>query len=278
MSIREEFKLFASSACIEYNKSNIAGTNMKTQNTIPVSTPAKLSFLKLAIRSLLFAAVLTVFLTDKRLVLDNVYTFQNSGAWLLAGIWLFFVVEMAARLFPLKFESIGSQKQFASHFVRRDTGTSLPADVKKNHRKSVILVAALWIALNAGIGALFFTGIIDEAVLLIISLFFAVCDIVCILFYCPFQSLIMKNRCCTTCRIFNWDFLMMFIPLVFIRSWFTLSLVALALTVFIQWEIQYFRHPARFCEETNGRLACAACTENLCRWKKTVSLPGRLNK
>ncbi len=165
---------------------------------------------------------------------------------------------------------MGCQKQFMQNFAPDDTCLTLPDAAKSKHARSAAAVGALWIAVAAGIAALFFAGIIDEAVVLIISLFFAVCDIICILFYCPFQSLIMKNRCCVTCRIYNWDFLMMFLPLAFIVSFYTLSLAALALLLLVRWEAAYHRHPQWFCEETNKNLSCAVCTERLCIHKKSI--------
>lgn len=228
-----------------------------------------LHFIKLVLRSLLFVAALAVYLIDKNLIRDNIYHIDmNPGGYLLLVIWVFFIIEMLFRFFPSNYESMGCQKQFGRNFIPNEKFPALTPAIKKKNLKSVVTVGASWIILNAVLGILFFSGVIDEAVLLIISMFFAVCDIVCILFYCPFQSLIMKNRCCVTCRIYNWDFLMMFTPLVFITSYYALSLVAIALLLFIRWEVTYFRHPEWFCEETNKRLGCAACTERLCIHKK----------
>jgi hypothetical protein len=231
---------------------------------------ARLHFIKLIIRSLIFIAAVAAYLIDKTLILDNIYHIGSPGVYLLLVIWVLFVMEMLFRFFPSGYESMGSQKQFARNFVPRDNILTLDGSVKRNHLKSVVIMAVLGIMLNSVIGVLFFTGTIDAAVLLIISLFFAVCDIICILFYCPFQSLIMKNRCCVTCRIYNWDFLMMFTPLVFVGSYYTLSLFAIALLVFIRWEVAYYKQTEWFYEETNIKLACKACTERLCIHKKSI--------
>ena len=37
-----------------------------------------------------------------------------------------------------------------------------------------------------------------------VSVFYFLCDYVCILIYCPFQSHIMHNKCCVNCRIYGW--------------------------------------------------------------------------
>jgi hypothetical protein len=253
------------------------GKTMGTENLKKINrkfTPTRITrlhFLKLFLRSLIFIAAITLYLTDKSLLLDNIYhPGANHGIYFLIFIWIFFVVEMLLRFFPSDYESMGCQKQFSRNFVPNENFPTVTDSIKKKHLKSVIIVGAVWIAFNAAIGALFLASIIDAAVLFIVALFFAVCDIICILFYCPFQSLMMKNRCCVTCRIYNWDFIMMFTPLVFIASYYALSLFAIALLLFIKWEITYFRHPEWFCEETNLHLSCAVCTEKLCLHKKSI--------
>ena len=74
----------------------------------------------------------------------------------------------------------------------------------------------------------------------------------------------MKNRCCTTCRIFNWDHMMMFSPIVFIPGVFTWTLCLAAVVVFLVWEITFALHPERFWEGSNSALHCANCTDRLC--------------
>ena len=68
--------------------------------------------------------------------------------------------------------------------------------------------------------------------LFLFTVFFYVCDLICVLIWCPFR-LLMRNRCCTTCRIFNWDHLMMFAPMLFVRSFYAQSLLLMSLVVFI---------------------------------------------
>ena len=90
---------------------------------------------------------------------------------------------------------------------------------------------------------------------------------ICILFFCPFQSWLMKNKCCVTCRIYNWDYAMMFTPLFFVKNGFTWSLLALSVALLIRWELTFYRHPERFSENTNAYLKCKNCTEKLCAHK-----------
>ena len=62
--------------------------------------------------------------------------------------------------------------------------------------------------------------VIDKYFLFMVGLAYGVCDIICILFFCPFQTWFMKNRCCTTCRIYNWDFAMLCTPFLLIPGFY----------------------------------------------------------
>ena len=210
---------------------------------------------KLAVRSVLFLSVLAAYLLDRAGDLARSFP-------LLLTVWVFYVVEMILRFFPSRLESMGCQKQFARNY--RPTGTPLP---RIRTGRPTAAVAAAWLLLNGAIGGLYFAGILDVGILILISLAYSVCDIVCILFFCPFQTWFMKNRCCTTCRIYNWDFAMMFTPLVFIPRPYTYSLLGLSLLLLLRWEITWRRHPERFLPETNACLACKNCDEKLCSHK-----------
>lgn len=80
----------------------------------------------------------------------------------------------------------------------------------------------------------------------------------------------MKNKCCGTCRIYNWDFAMMFTPLIFVGGFWSWSLVALSLGLLVNWEVRYKMHPEWFYEQTNQSLTCVNCQEKLCRHKKSL--------
>lgn len=60
---------------------------------------------------------------------------------------------------------------------------------------------------------------------------------------------------------------MMFTPLIFVRTWYTWSLLGLGLLLLIVWEIFHAVHPERFSENTNHALACSNCSEKLCHHK-----------
>ena len=133
-----------------------------------------------------------------------------------------------------------------------------------------LVVALVWIGFNAIFGALYMAGIFDDGIMLLISCAYSVCDMICILFFCPFQSWFLKNKCCCTCRIYNWDYAMMFTPLFFVRKPYTWGLLDFSIALLIRWEVTFYRHPERFSDQTNDYLQCSNCTEKLCTHKKQL--------
>ena len=224
-----------------------------------LSKISALHFVRLILRSILFIAVLTAYILDKIQIL-------KSFTPLLAAVWVFFITEMILRFFPSRLESMGGQKQFKRNYEPVGEG------IKPINQtwQTTALIALVWIALNAVFGALYLTGIFDRGIMILIAIAYSVCDIICILFFCPFQVWFMKNRCCTTCRIYNWDFAMMFTPLAFIPGVYYYSLLGCALVLLIRWELTYRLHPERFSVATNHCLECSRCKERLCARKKRL--------
>ena len=155
----------------------------KEEKTILMTKRKKVHYVKLLLRSLLFCAVLVFYILDR----TDVLTYH---AIVPIVVWVFFVVEMFLRFFPSGLESMGYQKQFARNYEPTET-ESTPTNPSW---KQTALVTAVWLALNAVVGVLYFTGIIDRGILILIAIAYSVCDIVCILFFCPFQTWFMKNR------------------------------------------------------------------------------------
>lgn len=192
----------------------------------------------------------------------------------LSILWLILFGSFALQLSPRSRVSRGCLKQFPQTFDKVEAvvdGFFLRTKLKRLNLGAT-KVALVWSALNLFIAALYFRGILRAAEMLLITTFYYLCDVICIVFYCPFQKLFMKNKCCVTCRIFAWGTIMTVTPLIFIPSFYSWSLVALAIVCTAAWEITYHRHPERFCEETNAFLTCAACTDKLCVVKKALEL------
>lgn len=187
----------------------------------------------------------------------------------LSAVWFFYFAKIISRLIPTKNESMGNQKIFPQNFKQTKIKTI------KRDNKPAILTAITWIIPNIIIWILYFKNIINKDILLIISTFFGICDLLCILIYCPFQKLLMKNRCCNTCRIYNWDFIMMFTPLFVAPNLYNWTLLGLSLIVFITWETKYYQFPERFHPETNKSLKCNNCKELMCKNKLRLIKGGK---
>ena len=229
-----------------------------------ISAVSMQHYFRLVYRSILLLVSLGIYLYNRILHTGRVLGGMDENPIILSVLWLVFAVEMVMRMFPNKTESMGCQKQFARNYRQRKDA---PMPAKLNTAHTTLAVFGAWVGLNGIIGILYFTGIIDKGILLLICMAYSVCDMVCILYFCPFQSWFMKNKCCGTCRIYNWDYAMMFTPLFFIPKTYTWSLLVLSLGLMARWEITFYRHPERFSENTNGYLKCKNCTEKLCTHK-----------
>ena len=237
---------------------------MNTKRHKKLSKIMMLHYWKLTFRSFLFIGALILYIYNWINHTGSSFSGFDENKIVLAVIWCIFTIEMILRFIPSHFESMGCQKQFKKNYH--------PTDVPKEQAEILApvrtwTVVAAWFALNGVIGILYYTHIIDEGILLLISLAYSVCDMICILFFCPFQTWFMKNRCCCTCRIYNWDFAMMFTPLIFVKTLFAQTLVLLSLALLIRWEYVIHRHPEYFSEKTNSSLSCRECQEKLCHHK-----------
>lgn len=181
-------------------------------------------------------------------------------------LWLIWLFDMILQIIPIKNKvALGSQKLFANRFkpIRERINYKALKNYLKKTTSSAYKVFIIWGLLIAVIGILYYFNIINKVWLFMFSVFFYVCDLICVLIWCPFR-LIMKNKCCTTCRIFNWDHLMMFSPLVFCGGFFSISLVVMAFLAWLVWELCIILYPERFSEITNVALRCSNCTDKLC--------------
>lgn len=181
-------------------------------------------------------------------------------------LWLVWVCDMILQIIPIKNKvALGSQKLFANRFqpIREKINYEALKSYVVVTTKAAYKVFIIWGILIMGIGILYHNAIINKIWIFMISVFFYVCDLICVLIWCPFR-LLMKNKCCTTCRIFNWDHLMMFSPLIFIGGFFSISLVVMAVLAWLVWEICVMIYPERFSEMTNAALKCSNCSDKLC--------------
>ena len=230
-----------------------------------ISVVSTVHYVRLVYRSVLFILLLISYI---RSLIYSDTTFVETVEQIPIIIyvtWGVFVVEMIMRFFPSKFESPGCQKQFARNYKKSGS-----TDIDISDNNATVLVAITWIVFNGIFGALHMVGVLDDGIMILLCSAYSICDIICILFFCPFQTIFLKNKCCCTCRIYNWDYAMMFTPLFFVSKTYTWSLLVLSVALLIRWELTFYLHPERFSEKTNDYLRCANCTEKLCSHKKQL--------
>lgn len=234
--------------------------------------------------TLRLAGRIVIFLCCLLLVLYHPGQLEILRGWNFFGrfsplhiLWTIWMMDMLFQLIPVKgVIALGSQKLFYKYF--RPSQKAYDRQALKSYMakaaKGAGRVFVLWSALTVFIGILHEKGILDDGLVFMASVAFYVCDLVCVVVICPFR-LIMGNRCCTTCRIFNWDHLMMFAPMVYIDGFYPRSLFFAALAVWALWEAAVLKHPERFWEVSNKALQCSQCTDKLCPRYDRFVLKGR---
>ena len=231
-----------------------------------MSVMRKNYILRLVIRCIIFIACVAMYLTRRDVfqILEGMNFFGSFSV--LHLLWVIWVLDMIQQIIPVKNKlPLGSMKLFSSRFrpVREMVNYEALRSYVVTTTQAAYKVFVLWCALLAVIGRLYFTGVLNKPLVFLISVAFYVCDLICVLIWCPFR-LMMKTRCCTTCRIFNWDHLMMFSPLFFIGGFYGLSLAFLALADWLVWELCVMMYPERFWDRSNLALKCLECTDKLC--------------
>lgn len=235
------------------------------------------NLIKFLIRIIIFTMVLLVYLHNKQMLytfMTHKFTFGISeyGISALHVLWFLFMVMMLRHIFPVETITMALRKGEPQYYNEKKDYSEfeLLQFVQDQNIKSW-KVLLIWLILNGVVGLLYLMGVLDNADLLMITVFYFLCDYICIMVFCPFQTFVMKNRCCVNCRIYDWGHFMMFTPMLFIRNFFSWSLFFTSLIVLIRWELIYAKHPERFWYGSNKTLQCANCNDKICQIKKQVN-------
>lgn len=232
----------------------------------------KSKFRKSYIKRLIFRIIIFIIMISIYIIYPNTFEVSKGINFIkmfspLHIIWLIWMIDMILQLCKVpKYWPLGSQKYWAHRYlpnIKEIDKKIIKKHIQKMNRDSVA-IAITWILVICLISGLYFSKLISYQVVILISTAFYVCDIICVIGWCPFKTFYMHNKCCTTCRIFNWDHAMMFTPLIVIPGIWTYSLVIMSLIVLTVWEIACAIHPERFLEKTNCALQCHNCKDKLC--------------
>ncbi|MBE5953262.1 MAG: hypothetical protein E7257_03775 [Lachnospiraceae bacterium] len=233
-------------------------------------------WIKLIFRVVIFVGFLVIYLKDRALLgyLLN-YEFHlgiiDYGITPIHALWLIFMVMMVSHLIPNKRKTMALEKSLEQSYISVEgySREELFRFVQDQNVKAW-KVMLLWLSFNAVFGILYLAEVIADVDLLMLTVFYFLSDYICILFFCPFQKFIMKNRCCVNCRIYDWGHFMMFTPMLFIKNFFSWSLFFTSLVVLIHWEILYAKYPERFWSQSNKVLQCATCKDKTCQVKRRI--------
>jgi hypothetical protein len=177
-------------------------------------------------------------------------------------MWLVTMVVLTKRFIPGWNSKISVGKIFKRHYAQVQTDSPSRREKLSRYRRKVNIgafrTAICWSIVVLITGILYGTGIFNNLWLFLAMGFFVFMDQFCVSVWCPFQWII-GNKCCNACRINNWGYLMAFSPLIFVPSFWTISIVALSGIVVIQWEYLFYKYPERFYELYNANLQCKNC-------------------
>ena len=236
----------------------------------------KFYLLKFVFRVAICIGVLFLYVKDR----DLMGSLMTKPFWheftLIHLIWFVFMGLMLMHLIPNNRLSMAWKKAKETEYrpVEQYDELELLQFIQKQNL-AAWKVMLVWLCFNAVWGALYLFGVLTASDLLMLTVFYFLCDYICILFFCPFQTVLMKNKCCINCRIYDWGHFMMFTPMLFIKNFYSWSLFFTSLVVLIHWEIAYAKHPERFWEGSNKTLQCRNCKERTCQIKKKL-LKGKL--
>lgn len=179
-------------------------------------------------------------------------------------IWLLMLLELVLVFIPRLGSSLGCGKIYARNYWATEYKEEALRKYTKKFNLRAFQALIFWLLVLAGIGLLYLKALITKTIILLIVVFFYFADQFCINVWCPFRAWIVRNKCCHACRIYNWGQSMYLSPLIFIPSFWTYSLIIVALAVLLQWEYLHYRYPERFSEISNLYLRCSHCL-NKCK-------------
>ena len=110
-------------------------------------------------------------------------------------LWIILMIGMIIHILPAKFITMGNRKSLPHTY----TEPTAQYDTDELYRFVQIMnvkawkVMLIWLCFNAVFATLYLLGVITDAEMILLTFLYFVSDMICILIFCPFQSLIMKN-------------------------------------------------------------------------------------
>ena len=246
-------------------------------------------YLTTLIIKIVIFVILTIFIWLEMFDIVNVNltkSFEGFGFFKYLSplhlVWLLMMIYIIINISNWKIKHPAGQKAFKEYFLPTPCEKERIKMAQKVALKGMIKVIILYLIINLAASGLFLylkvANIVNKKNVLLflnLQLFYYMFDYFCIVFWCPLQSWLMHNRCCRTCRIFNWGTFMIQVPMLFTTvvngfSFYGLSLLVLSFIDLIGWEIKQHKHPEYFYEVSNSFLSCKNCTDHFCKTKKRI--------
>lgn len=194
---------------------------------------------------------------------DLIYIVED---YLFPLFFIYFIIDSFNVILPMYNDSIYSSKMQKKMYqeVPNYNKTKLK-EVAKHNNRIAVLIFILYFGLILGIGLLYLNiSWFDRKFIYLVFFALNFADYFCIMLWCPFRNWFLKNSCCTTCRISNWDRIMKFSILVFIPNIYTITIFIFGVIIFAYWEYHHFVHPERFYRISNQTLWCTNCDKITC--------------
>ena len=229
----------------------------------------KIYFIKFAFRLAAVIIMLYLYIRDKEAFYEYTITPIKRGFNFMHLMWLVYMGLMSLHIVPPRFMTMGAGKKRKVNYVPVDGYSELELlKYVQNENKKAWRSMLAWFGLNSIFAILFFTGVIGKPELVLLTTIYFLCDYICILLFCPFQTFGQKDKCCVNCRIYDWGHFFMFTPMLFLNTFFGWTLFLMGTAVIITWEFAWTLHPERFWEGSNQILKCANCKDQTCTVKR----------
>lgn len=225
--------------------------------------------MKYSIKRFTLSIILLIFSTF--LLLIGKFKIELYNLYFFIPLWLFFMYDIWKVIIP-KFSNFSPYGKLFKKFykeAKKINYTLMKKQLRKTNFRAVIFFI-LWLVFLVVLGVNYYRGYITINILIYIVVVLNFFDYFSINVWCPFHKIIIKDKCCNTCRIYNWDHFLKFSPLYLIFSFWSYSLLVSSIIALIQWEILRFTYPERFTEYTNRNLSCSECILE-CRFNKKSS-------
>ena len=156
----------------------------------------------MTLRLVILASLVIGYVVDSNWLIKCI----NSFSWIYI-IWGLILIGLIIRLVPILNIHVGTKKIYKTHFVQKDYDKSKLNQLKNKDRCGIFVVFLIGLVATGTIFILYYVNIIDDGILLIVSMVYLVLATVCEEIFCPFSYILFGAKCCNKCRIYGWDYI-----------------------------------------------------------------------